>query len=134
MTPRLHDWQTRLQALIDSRLHAPFEWGRHDCCLFVCDAIEAMTGHDPAKDLRGYSDERGAARILRDAGGVAAYADARAGPEVAPSIAQIGDVGLVITDGRESLALCAGAHWLSVGADGLKSLPITAASRAWSAI
>ena len=44
--PRLPDWQPRLQALIQARLAAPFAWGEHDCCLFVCDAVQAITGQD----------------------------------------------------------------------------------------
>ena len=41
---RLRDWPERLDALLRSRASVPFEWGRNDCCTFVADAIEAMTG------------------------------------------------------------------------------------------
>lgn len=131
---RHHDWQVRLQALVQSRLAAPFEWGKHDCCLFVCDAIEAITGHDPAADLRGYSTEREAARILREHGGVLGLAEARAGAAVPVLAAQVGDVGLLPLGGRDTLALCGGAHWLAPGPHGLITLPLDAASDAWRAV
>jgi hypothetical protein len=128
------DWQLRLQAFVQSRLAAPFAWGAQDCCLFVCDAIEAITGHDPAADLRGYSTERAALRILRAQGGVRGLADARAGAPVPVLAAQVGDVGLLPLDGRDTLALCGGAHWLAPGALGIVALPLDAASDAWRAV
>lgn len=134
MTNTRHpDWQLRLQAFVQSRLAKPFAWGTQDCCLFVCDAIEAITGHDPAADLRGYSTEREAARILRDHGGVFGLAEARAGAAVPVLAAQVGDVGLLPLDGRDTLALCGGAHWLAPGAAGLVALPLETAVAAWRA-
>lgn len=131
--PRLHDWQLHLQAFIQARWSQPFAWGQQDCCLFVCDAIHAITGRDPAADLRGYTTEREALRILREHGGVRGLADARAGEPVPVLAAQVGDVGLLPLDGRDTLALCAGAHWLAPGANGLAALPLEAASHAWRA-
>jgi len=131
---RHHDWQLRLQALVQSRLAAPFVWGAHDCCLFVCDAIEAITGHDPAADLRGYSTEREALRILHAHDGVRGLAQARAGAAVPVLAAQVGDVGLLPLDGRDTLALCGGAHWLAPGPNGLVTLPLDAATDAWRAV
>jgi hypothetical protein len=131
--PRLPDWQPRLQALIQARLAAPFAWGEHDCCLFVCDAVQAITGHDPAADLRGYRSEREAMRIIHAHGGLRAIAQARAGAEVPVLAAQVGDVGLLPIEGRDTLALCGGAHWLAPGAQGLVALPLDAASNAWRA-
>jgi hypothetical protein len=130
---RLPDWQPRLQSLIQQRLEQPFAWGQHDCCLFVCDGIEAITGIDPAADLRGYSTEREAVRILHAHGGVRGLAEQRAGQAVPVLSAQVGDVGLLPLDGRDTLALCGGAHWLAPGADGLVALPLDAATAAWRA-
>lgn len=132
-TPRLPDWQPRLQALIQQRLAQPFSWGAHDCCLFVCDGIEAITGHDPAADLRGYSTEREALRLLQAHGGVRGLAESRAGESVPVLAAQVGDVGLLPLDGRDTLALCGGAHWLAPGAAGLVALPLDTAVAAWRA-
>lgn len=131
---RHHDWQIRLQDFVQSRRAEPFAWGRHDCCLFVCDAIQAITGHDPAADLRGYSTEREAMRMLRAHGGVRGLADARAGAAVPVLAAQVGDVGLLPLDGRDTLGLCGGAHWLAPGAQGIVALPLDAATHAWRAV
>ena len=125
------DWPARLHALLAQRAVFPFAWGQHDCCLFVCDAIQAMTGHDPAAGLRTYRTERGALRVLKRHGGVAGVADARLGPRVPVLAAQVGDAGLVTLDERDSLALCAGSHWLATGLQGLIPLPLEVANIAW---
>jgi hypothetical protein len=111
----------------------PFAWGGHDCCLFASDAVQALTGHDPAADLRGYRTEREALRIIQAQGGLRAIAQARAGAEVPVLAAQVGDVGLLPLDGRDTLAVCGGAHWLAPGALGLAALPLDAAVAAWRA-
>lgn len=131
---RYPDWQSRLQAAVAARQREPFAWGSQDCCLFVCDCIEAMTGHDPAADVRGYHTAREAAELVQRLGGMRAIGASRFGAEIAPALAQVGDVGLVEQDGRESLALCGGSHWVAVGEGGLVALPMNAALAAWRAI
>ena len=132
MTKRLRDWQSRLQACIAERWARPFAWGQQDCVLFPADCVSACTGNDPAKAMRGtYRDAAGAARLVRDLGGLAAIAAAHCGPEVLPGLAQPGDIGLVLNDGRECLAVCSGAMWLAPGFVGLCSLPMAQALRAW---
>lgn len=131
---RRRDWPERLHALIADRLRAPFAWGSQDCCLWVCDAIQAMTDHDPAADVRGsYRTERGALRLVKELGGMRAIGASRFGDEVPVLMAQVGDVGLVHTDGRDSLALCGGSHWLAAGEQGLERLPLAEAVAAWRA-
>lgn len=80
-------------------LQAPgpaFAWGRHDCFLWAADAVRALTGQDPAADLRGtYSTARGALRRLRALGGMQALAAQRFGPQVPVSQAQAGAVVLL---------------------------------------
>lgn len=57
---------------------AEFEWGVRDCLLRLADWVEFKRGCDPAADLRGtYSNMLGAARIVKDAGGMAHLIDAR---------------------------------------------------------
>ena len=45
---RKPDWQALLDAFLAEHQFDSFQYGRWDCCLFVCDAIQAMTGVDPA--------------------------------------------------------------------------------------
>jgi hypothetical protein len=49
----------------------PFQWGRSDCFLFAADWVRLRTGYDPASPWRGsYRTALGAARAMRQAGGV----------------------------------------------------------------
>lgn len=129
---RLEDWPTRLAEFIEARRARAFSWGDSDCCLFVCDAIEAMTGADPGARWRGlYSSEKGARRVLRDNGGVSGIATLVLGPAVPAPLAGRGDVVLVDSPSGEALALCIGAVIASQGADGLVFLPLASAKAAW---
>jgi hypothetical protein len=55
----------------------PFAWGVHDCLLWLADWIETRCGVDPGAGFRGgrYSSMFGAARIVRDAGGMVRLVD-----------------------------------------------------------
>lgn len=132
-THRLRDWPERLAALFAASAARPFEWGSFDCCLFAADAVLAVTGHDPAADLRAtYSTEAGAARVLRRHGGVAGVAAARAGREVSPALAQPGDVGLSHHNPElPALAVWGGCAWHQAGAVGLEVVPAESVARAW---
>lgn len=128
---RLRDWQERLQALVVARLAEPFAWGSNDCCLFAADAVAAETGADPAAPYRGtYDDERGAMRLVRSLGGLAAIATLGGGVEVPPVLARAGDVVLGHVD-RECLGVCMGATWHAPSAAGLAARPMSEALRAW---
>lgn len=62
-------WENDLADFIADRLNMPFEWGNHDCALFAADAVEAMTGIDPASDFRGnYTTQKTAREALREFG------------------------------------------------------------------
>lgn len=130
---RLRDWPDRLAALFAARAAEPFAWGRHDCCLFAADAVLAVTGHDPAADLRGaYTTAAGAARVLEPFGGVAGVAIARAGRVVPVALAQPGDVGLSHQDpARPTLAVWGGGAWHAAGAVGVVVVPTETVVRAW---
>lgn len=132
MSKRLRDWQSRLQASLAERRASPFKWGLLDCVLLAADCMAACTGVDPAAEIRGtYSDAIGASRLVRDLGGLAAIAAAHCGPEVAPALAQPSDIGLVMNEGRECLAVRSGAMWFAPGASGVVALPASQAVRAW---
>jgi hypothetical protein len=131
MTMRLRDWQSRLAGLVLERFHVPFKWGENDCCLFAADCVNIITGHDPASDMRGYTDQRGAVRILSEMGGVEGVASARAGEEIAPALSQPGDIGLIHCEDRPTLAVCMGGHWIAPGELGLVTFLPDQVVRAW---
>jgi hypothetical protein len=125
-------WRPRFEALVAARMHTPFAWGVHDCCLWAADCVLTITGVDHAADLRGtYSAALEAQRVLVRLGGIEAVA-ARAGPRIGPFAAAVGDVGLIALDDRALLAVCVGAFWLAPAAKGLAAHSLDVATAAWS--
>lgn len=114
------------------RLNTPFVWGVNDCCLFAADCVLAATGVDPAENLRlAYCDARGAARVLREHGGMAKLAAKHCGTEIPPAYAQFGDIGLLDNGGRPCLAVFGGEFFHAPGERGLTIHPVELCSRAW---
>lgn len=131
MMARLPDWPARLATLV-ARAHAqPFAWGVHDCCLWAADAVLAVTGVDPAADLRGaYRTERDAYCIVHARGGLRGLGDG-IGPRIHPRLAIAGDVGLVRGTKRVMAGVCVGEVWMVAATEGLLALPFDAARYAW---
>lgn len=141
---RFPDWQTRLRDAIMARRTEKFAWGKFDCCLAACDLVEAMTGVDPAKKLRGYRTASGAFKRLSQAApearkdkrleAVAARLAVELGaPEISPNYAQRGDMvlvraelmngeetdvlGIVDLTGRYAIVPTAGEGWTLILVD-----------------
>ncbi|MEE2860836.1 MAG: hypothetical protein VYB46_08500 [Pseudomonadota bacterium] len=106
---RLDDWRSRLAAEMDRQRRQPFAWGKHDCATgFAAAVVEALTGNDLAADYRGqYANPRGALRLLRESG-TASLGDFAALhlPEIHPSRADVGDIGVLRADGAVGEAFC----------------------------
>jgi len=137
---RRQGWEQILDAEIRAAAGRHFEWGAFDCCLWVCDVVEAMTGVDMAADLReGYKDRNGAVRLIRKAGCrslsqlCANVARWWALEEILPLRAGRGDVVLVKENGRHSLAIVGtdGRYALATAAVGLGRMPQESWVRAW---
>lgn len=134
---RLDDWPSRLTALLAEREAAPFAWGTNDCCMFAADAIQAMTGIDPARALRGYKTARGAAGRISRGGGVTSIADAGASAcgwsRINPCFAARGDIVTVDTDHGVALAVISldGRRALCPGEIELLYLPVPRTGPAW---
>jgi hypothetical protein len=135
---RLPLWESKLSDWQQAAARRSFSWGSADCCLTVCDGLQAITGIDPARAFRGkYTTKTGAYGALKRfaGGGLAATAEKiTAGlgwPEIPVLMARRGDVGLVNTDEGEALAICIGARWATQGAAGLVYLSIKSGLRAW---
>jgi hypothetical protein len=128
---RLRTWQSNLQALVAERENAPFAWGKNDCGLFAADAVLAVTGSDPAADLRGtYDTEQEAQALIAD--GMIALGDRRFGDRIRTTLAQVGDIGLVGTPDGPAFAVWGGSQWLAPArGGGLGRLPFDAAHVAW---
>jgi hypothetical protein len=131
---RFTDWRTRLSALIAARRGCAPEPGVFDCAVFPADAVAAMTGVDLAEGWRGYATvEEGFERLL-EAGfeDHVALAAARL-PEVAPALAQVGDVAAIEDDAGRVVVLgvVQGPHVWVVGHDRLGLVPLRRARRAF---
>lgn len=131
---RQQGWEARLSALIEVSRTKPFEWGRHDCCLFAADAVMAINGVDPAADLRGnYSSAVQAADLVAKLGGLDAIPPSAGFEEVPVKYAHRGDVVLCETAGRDVLGVVdmSGLRVAVPGEEGLVFLPIAAGLKAW---
>lgn len=109
---RYPDWHARLERFLFEQKDRKFQYGAFDCCLFVCGALEAMTGVNPAERFLGhYSTRREARALLNLAGGIPAIAEEHGLVEISVRRAKRGDVllmkrrtlGLMALNGREAL-------------------------------
>ncbi len=130
---RQPDWEQALADYLAAHGAAVFTWGTCDCAMFAAGAVAAMTGTDPAADIRGrYKSQAGAARAIKHAGfaNLSEWVSAKF-QEVPPAWAYRGD--LVMASG--SLGICNGPAALFVGEEnglaGLVSTPLQEWERAW---
>ena len=130
---RLPDWRGRLRAYASSAARTPFNYGRHDCALFAAGAVAAMTGEDPAAGWRGrYTTLRGGLRVIRKAGHADHIAAAAAWfTEIPSAFAQVGDLAVAPGDAGLALGVVAGAHVWVLRPEGLGTVPLTMALRAF---
>lgn len=130
---RLPDWQARLVIYLHAARLRPFAYGRHDCCLFAADAVDAMTGVDIAAAWRGrYTTLRGGLRVLRRTGLADHVALAAAlFPETPPLMAEPGDLAVVPTNAGPALGVVQGEAIYVLGPQGLGLVSLLSATRAF---
>jgi len=129
---RLENWPTLLADYIESRRPTSFTWGENDCCMFAADGVKAVTGVDLAKGLRRYHTKIGAARILKQCGGVRGV-PSHVGLKAQPiTMAKRGDPVLITMPEGDTLGLCLGARSAFVTPDGLTFWPTLNCSHSWS--
>jgi len=126
---RHHDWEKRLVATTEAHLNTPLVWGQSDCILTAADAVEAVLGDDPAKDIRGkYKTKTGAYRLIKHRGfNSVPEAVSSLFEEIPVALAQRGDLGVY-----ENTAGYFCEYGFAVkGEDGLRFLPRTIAEKAF---
>lgn len=136
---RRQDWPRYLADYLCVAAKKPFTWGEHDCCLYACGAIEALTGLDVAAPFRGlYGDKATALRVLAKYNGVEGIAQMVAREhgfdEIPPLMAGRGDVVSVETlEAGVALAVVDldGRSILAIAPAGPRHAPLQAARRAW---
>lgn len=138
---RYTDWERRLSFFVSSRINCQFEWGNHDCCMFACDGIQAITGIDPAHEFRGiYHDRNTAITALRELYGtglegvIEAITEEHGMPEIEPLTIQRGDIALIHDKkGFPLMGLCVDGKYIGVPGDtcGISLHTIDKTYRAW---
>lgn len=128
---RRADWLERLAGVIADHTSRPFAWGRNDCCLFVARAVDAMTDTDLETRLSvRYSDERGALRMIADAGSLEAACSEFLG-ESCEDFASRGDAVLIDGGEGDAVGICIGMHVVAMGPQGLQKLARDVIRKVW---
>lgn len=132
---RLDGWKGRLAAEMDRQRRVPFQWGAHDCSTgLALAAVEAITGADLRGTWGGYTTAKGAYRAIHKAG-FDTLGDLAASlfEEIHPAMAQVGDLGLIRTDGElgEGLAVFDRSGLIILTDEGQGHLPRANAVRAF---
>lgn len=61
---RISGWEREFIRIMELSRETPFSWGSSDCLTLPADLAVGMTGVDPMLDLRTYSTEFGAMKVL----------------------------------------------------------------------
>lgn len=129
---KLQDWQVRFETFIAQRRATPFTWGTNDCAIFAADCVQALTGADVALPaFRKHKTELQAARLLKRHGGVVGIATEALGQPAPANTAQVGDVVLAQSGGRDMLAICNGETCIAPSSTGLAVLVMPVDSVCW---
>lgn len=136
MHRRVSNWPRALADYVAAHEQTPFSWGTHDCIMFACGGIEAVTGHDPAHHWRGkYSTAMQAARIFKDWGGfeemIATIAGGEGFDEQPITMARRGDLVLLQQGKRPVAGICLGVFSAFAGPEHLTMVKTAACSRSW---
>ena len=118
---RTQDWPERLAQTVAWAQSIPYEIGRHDCLIFACKCIEAMTGVDFWPKFAGYKTRREAVETLAKHGSTleAAAASVIGTELLAPLSARRGDLVTFRDKYGEHLGVCTGHHVAVLGHQGL---------------
>jgi len=133
---RYHDWPERLFAEIAAAKKTKFAWGEQDCALFVFGCVEAMTGVDYMKSLKGkYRCRRSSKEAFKKIEGaetLRAFADECFGNRIDLSNARRGDVVLLDIDSIESFGIVVGSHAVFLELKkGIQTVSVNSCSYAW---
>jgi len=133
------DKYKKLNEHVLNNAYKRFQWGAWDCCLFVADYLEAITGKDYAYIFRGrYGTQKGAYKALKEQGfaNIEEFCDEYF--EIKSlKFAQRGDVVLFLNPSVEKseqcLGLCNGelSHFLTE-TEGIRWIKTKHCLRAWS--
>jgi hypothetical protein len=123
---------------IERALGRPMVWGQCDCCLWVADICQEMTGIDPAEPWRGRyasEEEAGKAMPLGLVNTLSKRFHDLKWPRIAVSNAKVGDIGIA-RNAMTRAAVVVRSHledwWLGRAEDGVTYVPPEQIIMAWS--
>lgn len=133
---RYQDWPSRLGKEFKLGAERKFKYGKHDCCLSICNCVKVITGVDVAMEFRGYTNRKGAFDWIKKHGsveGIAEYITNKYNmDEIKVKKMSAGDVGVLIDDkkqqvlcmmslgGRNVFCTSGKSGWILVGRDRVK--------------
>ena len=119
------NWRTDLTAHINMLRYEPYEWGKHDCCMWAASCVTVMTGTNLVPKV-SYKDELGAARALKKLGvsSVLGLCEKHFGEPQHIATAKAGDL-VVLDTGKQgpfkySVGICNGMFSFFAGEEGLE--------------
>lgn len=121
-------WERRLNEYLLECRGRPFEYGQFDCLLFVCGAVEAMTGENPAAHLIGRYTSQDEAEALE---GMTLYQwlIRTFGSPIPPAYARRGDIAWV----NDCCAVVVGTDAIGFDDGEMCLVPMIRAKRAFRA-
>lgn len=104
---RIKGWQDAHKAVIDRHMALPFEWGVSDCLILMVENASAITGFDyfklGGKTAWKYTTAAGAQKLMLKRGyNDVAEVIADYFPQIAPTLAQRGDLAIVDVGGVQA--------------------------------
>ena len=128
--PRVDDWETAFQQLLDEWARREFAYGSADCACWAAAAVLALTGQDFYAPFRGrYRSAAGSVRALRlyGAGDLPSTLTAALGEPVHRAFAGRGDIVMM----QGNAGVCTGREALVFTEDGFETQPLEQCELAW---
>lgn len=131
---RREDWSEKLAEQIKNIRGKNFEYGEHDCCLFVARCVDAMCDTDfekRVKDKYAYQSEQEANQHIANDGGLIEMVNEFLGDPVPRAFAMPGDVVLLRDNGDAVLGIVEAHNAVAASKGGFISVPLKYAVVAW---
>jgi len=130
------NWERALSEIITLHRTTPFKWGSHDCAVFAANVIWAISGEDPARELRGtYKSAQQAKGALKRRGHtLLSFVDSKFARLQRVSMAKRGDLVFYRDEKspfKGSLGVCEGLYSWFADEHGLKPIKTADCHHAW---
>jgi len=115
--------------VIDRYTSTPFEWGTTDCCSFVCECVQVVTGKDLSATFH-WIDYASAQELIGSYGSLYDLVTHELGPPTQGY--KDGDVCMTLRFGEELLGVVRGAGGVFRTERGIMQLPMASIVYVWS--